>query len=263
MFSADPDQLRQVVTNLILNAQHALKDMPQPRRLSVRTRYKPAHAQLRLVISDNGPGVDPDLRSRVFEPFFTTKPFGSGTGIGLSICHAFVSAHGGSIDLDETPGGGATFKIRLPVVAAQMEDPATQNESVSAVARRRALVIDDERELAELLAEMLTREGFAVEVAFDGEQALAELGRHSYDIILSDVRMPDLDGPALLRRLQSEWPALAKRLIFITGDTVGLGTGSALDNLGRPVIEKPISPEEMRRVIQATLAESHNGYYIL
>jgi len=263
MFSADPDQLSQVVTNLILNAQHALKDMPQPRRLSVRTRYKPAHAQLRLVISDNGPGVDPDLRSRVFEPFFTTKPFGSGTGIGLSICHAFVSAHGGSIDLDETPGGGATFKIRLPVVAAQMEDPATQNESVSAVARRRALVIDDEQELAELLAEMLTREGFAVEVAFDGEQALAELGRHSYDIILSDVRMPDLDGPALLRRLQSEWPALAKRLIFITGDTVGLGTGSALDNLGRPVIEKPISPEEMRRVIQATLAESHNGYYIL
>ena len=75
--------------------------------------------------------------------------------------------------------------------------------------------------------------------------------------------MPDLDGPALLRRLQREWPALAKRLIFITGDTVGLGIGSALDKLGRPVIEKPISPEEMRRVIQATLAESHNGYYIL
>ena len=75
--------------------------------------------------------------------------------------------------------------------------------------------------------------------------------------------MPDLDGPALLRRLQSEWPALAKRLIFITGDTVGIGTGSALDKLGRPVIEKPISPEELRRVIQATLAESHNGYYIL
>ena len=144
-----------------------------------------------------------------------------------------------------------------------MEDPATQNESVSAVARRRALVIDDERDLAELLAEMLEREGFAVDVAIDGEHALAELDRRSYDLVLSDVRMPDLDGPALLRRLQSEWPALVKRLIFITGDTVGLGTGSALDKLGCPVIEKPISPEEMRRVIQATLAERHNGYYIL
>jgi PAS domain S-box-containing protein len=263
MFSADPDQLSQVVTNLILNAQHALKDIPQPRRLSVRTRHKPAHAQLRLVISDNGPGIPPDLRPRVFEPFFTTKPFGSGTGVGLSICHAFVGAHGGSIEIDETPGGGATFKIRLPVVAAQMEDPAAQKESVSEIARRRALVIDDEPELAELLAEMLERDGFAVEVAFDGEHALAALGRRSYDLVLSDVRMPDLDGPALLRRLQSDWPALVKRLIFITGDTVGLGAGSALDKLGRPVIEKPISPEEMRRVIQATLAESHNGYYIL
>ena len=75
--------------------------------------------------------------------------------------------------------------------------------------------------------------------------------------------MPDLDGPALLRRLQIDWPALAKRLIFVTGDTVGLGTGSALDKLGRPVIEKPISPEELRRVIQATLAEYPNGHYIL
>jgi two-component system NtrC family sensor kinase len=263
MFSADPDQLSQVVTNLILNAQHALKDMAQPRRLSVRTYYKPAHAQLRLVISDNGPGIEPDLRSRVFEPFFTTKPVGSGTGIGLSICHAFVTAHGGSIEIDETPGGGATFKIRLPVVAVEAADPATPTEAVSGIARRRALVIDDERDLAELLAEMLEREGFAVEVAFDGENALAELRRRSYDLVLSDVRMPDLDGPALLRRLQSEWPAVAKRLIFITGDTVGLGTGSALDKLGRPVIEKPISPEELRRVIQETLAECHNGYYIL
>jgi two-component system NtrC family sensor kinase len=263
IFSADPDQLSQVVTNLILNAQHALKDIPQPRRLSVRTYYKSVHAQLRLVISDNGPGIEPDLRSRVFEPFFTTKPIGSGTGIGLSICHAFVSAHGGSIEIDETPGGGATFKIRLPVVAVEAAHPATPTESVPEIARRRALVIDDERDLAELLAEMLEREGFAVEVVFDGEHALAELGRRSYDLVLSDVRMPDLDGPALLHRLQSEWPDLANRLVFITGDTVGLGTGSALDKLGRPVIEKPISPEEMRRVIQATLGECHNGSYIL
>jgi two-component system NtrC family sensor kinase len=262
LFSADPDQLSQVATNLILNAQHALKDMPQPRRLSVRTGYKPAHAQIRLVISDNGPGIEPSLRSRVFEPFFTTKPVGGGTGIGLSICHAFVSAHGGSIEIDETPGGGATFKIRLPVVTAEIEDQPARSESVPELARRRALVIDDERDLAELLAEMLTREGFAVEVAFDGNQALAELGSRSYDLVLSDVRMPGLDGPALLRRLQSDWPALAKRLIFITGDIVGLGTGSALDKLGRPVIEKPISPEEMRRVVQVTLAECHNGYSI-
>jgi two-component system NtrC family sensor kinase len=199
----------------------------------------------------------------VFEPYFTTKPVGSVTGVGLSICHAFVSAHGGSIEIDETPGGGATFKIRLPAVTVEAAHAPTPTDSLPEIAGRRALVIDDERDLAELLAEMLEREGFAVEVAVAGEHALAELGRRSYDLILSDVRMPDPDGPALLRRLQSDWPALAQRLIFITGDTVGLGTGSALDKLGRPVIEKPISPEEMRRVIQATLAERQNEYYIL
>jgi CheY-like chemotaxis protein len=123
------------------------------------------------------------------------------------------------------------------------------------IARRRALVIDDEPDIAELIAEMLTRQGFAAEVATSGEEALAELRRGSYDLVLSDVRMPDLDGPALLRRLQRDWPALATRLIFVTGDTLGLGAGSVLDKLGRPVIEKPISPEDIRRVIHATLAE--------
>jgi CheY-like chemotaxis protein len=102
---------------------------------------------------------------------------------------------------------------------------------------------------------MLTREGFAAEVATSGEEALAELYRRSYDLVLSDIRMPDLDGPALLRRLQSDWPVLAERLIFVNGDTLGLGAGSVLDKLGRPVIEKPISPEDLCRVVQAMLAK--------
>ena len=252
-FSADPDQLAQLTTNLVLNAQQALKDAPPPRRLRIRTRYKPEQSQLRLVISDNGPGIPCNLRSRVFEPFFTTKPVGSGTGIGLSICHAIVSAHGGSIEVDETPGGGAMFTIRLPVVAVSAPRLPAQIERVPEIARR-ALVIDDERDIAELIAEMLTREGFAAEVVTSGEEALAELRRGSYDLVLSDVRMPELDGPALLRRLQSDWPALADRLIFVTGDTLGLGAGSVLDKLGRPVIEKPISPDDLRRAVRATLA---------
>jgi CheY-like chemotaxis protein len=204
----------------LLNAEQALKDLPQPRRLRIQTRCKSAQSQLRLVISDNGRGIPRNLRSRVFEPFFTTKPVGSGTGIRLSICHAVVSAHDGSIEVDETPGGGATFTIRLPVVAVEEPRLPVDVERVPEISRRRALVIDDERDIAELIAEMLTREGFAAEVATSGEEALAELRRRSYDLVLSDVRMPDLDGPALLRRLQSDWPALAERLIFVTGDTL-------------------------------------------
>jgi two-component system NtrC family sensor kinase len=255
VLNADPDQLGQLVTNLVLNAQQALKDVPQPRRFHIQTRYKSTQSQLRLVISDNGPGIPANLRSRVFEPFFTTKPVGSGTGIGLSICHAIVSAHGGSIEIDGPPGGGATFTIRLPVVGVDQPSAPARAEPVPEIARRRALVIDDERDIAETIAEMLTREGFAVEVATSGEEALAELHRRSYDLVLSDVRMPELDGPALLRKLQSDWPALADRLIFVTGDTLGLGPGSLLETLGRPIIEKPVTPDEIRRVVSATLAE--------
>jgi len=142
----------------------------------------------------------------------------------------------------------------LPIMMAEALRPAAPAERLPEIARRRALVVDDESEIAELIAEMLNREGFAVEIAGNGEEALGELRKRSYDLVLSDVRMPDLDGPALLRRLQSEWPALAERLIFLTGDTLDLGAGSVLDGLGRPVIEKPISPDEVRRVVQATLA---------
>src|SRR5262249_55664542 len=117
-FDADPDQLGQLVTNLVLNAQQALKDMPEPRRLSIRTRYKTSRAQLPLIVADSGPGIPRGLRSRVFEPFFTTKPVGAGTGVGLSLCDAIVRGHGGWIEIDETPGGGATFTVRLPVVSS-------------------------------------------------------------------------------------------------------------------------------------------------
>jgi PAS domain S-box-containing protein len=251
---ADPDQLGQVITNLVINAQHALKDAPEPRRLRIRTRYKAARSQIRLVIADNGPGIPPDLRSRVFEPFFTTKPVGAGTGVGLSICHAVIRSHGGSIDIDETAGGGATFAIRLPVVQDEARETAAAPQPVADAKRRRALVIDDERGIAELLAEMLTRDGFSVQIAMNGKDALAELARHSYDLILSDVRMPELDGPALLRRLQSDWPTMADRLIFVTGDTLGLGGGSVLDKLGRPVVEKPITRDDLRRAVNRTLA---------
>ena len=253
--NADPDQLGQLVTNLVLNAQHALKDVAEPRRLCIRTQYDASCAQLYLVVSDNGPGIPGPLRSRVFEPFFTTKPVGSGTGIGLSICDAIVREHGGCIEIDETPGGGATFCIHLPIGPVDAHRSVDETPPPMTRASRRALVVDDERDIAELLAEMLTHEGFTVDVGTDGIQATAALERTSYDLVLSDVRMPGLDGPALLRWLEGNRPTLVERLVFVTGDTLGLGTGSAIDKLRRPIIEKPVTPEELRRVVTAMLSE--------
>ena len=111
----DPDQIAHVIANLVSNATQALEaaDMPAPKRLSISAAMEDQEVVIR--IADNGPGVPEDLRERIFEPFFTTKPPEKGTGVGLALCRALARAHGGSLTLKETPGGGASFILRLPL----------------------------------------------------------------------------------------------------------------------------------------------------
>ncbi|MGE0725260.1 MAG: PAS-domain containing protein, partial [Alphaproteobacteria bacterium] len=152
----DGDQINQVLMNLFLNAQQALMETQGNRRLKVAARALPAGDRVRVTIADNGPGVPEELRRRIFDPFFTTKPSGVGTGVGLSVCHGIVLGHGGEIWVEETPGGGATFAIELPVGRAV--DPPVPETPAAAPARargRHVLVIDDETEIAAMLAEIL------------------------------------------------------------------------------------------------------------
>ena len=118
---ADPDQLGQVVMNLVVNAQHALGEVTGPRRLRIETRFLKDRGEVEISVADNGPGVPAEIRSRIFDPFYTTKPSGSGTGVGLSVSLAAVRAHNGAFDLRETPGGGATFVVALPLGAPGAE----------------------------------------------------------------------------------------------------------------------------------------------
>ena len=122
----DPDQISQVLINLIVNAQQALGESSGPRNLAIATRFDLRDGMIWLTVTDSGPGVPPAIKSRIFEPFFTTKPVGMGTGIGLSVCHGVVTAHGGTIVVEDAPGGGAVFVIRLP--------PITQAPEVAAAA---------------------------------------------------------------------------------------------------------------------------------
>jgi two-component system NtrC family sensor kinase len=111
----DPEQIAHVVSNLVSNATQALEaaSMPGPKRLGVSVEM--AGDDMMIGIADNGPGVPAELRERVFEPFFTTKPPEKGTGVGLALCRALARAHGGSLNLEDTPGGGASFILRLPL----------------------------------------------------------------------------------------------------------------------------------------------------
>lgn len=246
---ADADQLTQVFTNLILNAQQALSELTGPRRLAIATRYQPCAHQVRVEVTDNGPGIPAALRSRIFEPFYTSKPVGTGTGIGLSFSYGVVTSHGGQITLEDPPEGGARFVLTLPL--ADAETPAetgTPTREVSAN-HHAILIVDDELDIAEMLGEILAREGHQVEMVASGNEALQKLARQDYDVILSDLKMPDLDGPGLYRQLSQSHPHLLERLVFITGDTLGMGGSEFLARTGRPVVEKPFVPKEIVHMV--------------
>ncbi|MGF1447011.1 MAG: ATP-binding protein [Pikeienuella sp.] len=251
--SGDPDQLAQVFTNLVVNAEHALAALGRAGRLEIQTRHDPSTRQVVAEIRDNGPGIPPEIQARIFEPFFTTKDPGKGTGIGLAFCHRVMERHGGRIAILSEQGAGACFELRLPEARRTRSDAASGADERAAGSETggRVLVIDDEIEVAEVISEMLADLGFAVETCHSGETALERIATGSFDAILSDVKMPGLDGPALLTRLVRERPGAALRLGFVTGDTMGDRAQEFLAGCGRPHLAKPIDPRSLAAFVEA------------
>ena len=251
---ADPDQVQQIVVNLLVNASQALESVDGPREIRVSV-HPPADGKLRLVVADSGPGVPPEIAQRIFEPFFTTKPLGSGTGIGLSVSRGLAQAQGGNLDLISGNGSGAAFELALPLAGAgavvATGSPGTASDSAGARERARAIVIDDEVEIAILLAEALRKAGYHCDIAASGReaQALISARPESYDAVICDLRMPDIDGPRLYRWLVEHHSGLADRTLFVTGDALGSAAGQFLAETQRPVLEKPFAPAEVVRLV--------------
>jgi two-component system NtrC family sensor kinase len=214
---------------------------------------------LSLVVADNGPGIRAENRDRIFEAFFTTKPEGAGTGIGLSISRNLAQAQGGSLELLDSEKG-ACFELRLPVDEAARRTPedGRAHEVFSAPRpRARAIIVDDEAEICELVAEILERAGIDCATAGTGSQARAtiEAAGDAFDIVISDLRMPEMDGSAFFDWLRRDRPALADSTLFMTGDSLGPTAGRFLAASGRPVMEKPFAPDELIRHVSSLLAE--------
>jgi PAS domain S-box-containing protein len=249
---ADADQVHQVLTNLIVNARQALAGRARPRRLRIVTRCDLAGRRALLSVADNGPGVPPELHTKVFDPFFTTKPNGEGTGIGLSLCASIARAHGGTIEVAHTPGGGATFTFALPL-PAQPVRLGHADESERPAKGLRVLIVEDEEEIARTLVEILDGHGHACEVAADGRQALSRIAAGGFDLVVSDVRMPVLDGPGLYEALRHRQPEMMRRVLFITGDTLSPEVQSFLTRSCAPCLEKPFLPDDVIRVMAQVL----------
>jgi PAS domain S-box-containing protein len=246
---ADADQLHQVMLNLIINAQQSLQDEPAPRRIRVASEFDATQGVLRVTVADNGPGIPADLRARVFEPYFTTKPTGVGTGVGLAVSLGIVEAHGGSLTVDCPPDGGALFTITLPVGAVESSDGDYVAPRNASPGERTILVVDDEPDIREALKEILTGAQHRVVTASSGREALKRIAVQNYDAILTDIRMPDLDGRALYQEIERRWPRQAGRVVFVTGDTLTSALRAFVCESGRPVIEKPFLPGEVRRIV--------------
>ena len=235
--TADADQLVQVFVNLFVNAEHAMREVFDERRLTITTgsRANSVFAEVR----DTGPGIKPQIANRIFEPFFSTKSVGAGTGMGLAVSFGMVKAHGGTLEvLPQAPGEGACFRVNLSKGVIKPQTFETQPEATARTARKRVLVVDDEPEVVSLLRDILERAGHEVEHAEHGLEALARVAEAKYDAIFCDLRMPGLDGRSLRKKLIAEHPDYQSRMIFVTGDLLGTAkAGTGID--GCPVVEKP------------------------
>jgi PAS domain S-box-containing protein len=242
------EEIQQIVLNLVLNAEHAMKE--QAGTITIRTDAgENAHT---LQVTDDGPGVNPELRGRVFEPFFTTKEVGQGTGLGLSIALGIATAHGGSLEL--LPGErGACFQLTLPArpVPAASARPAGANaggKDGDTTRPRRALVVEDEAPIRALLARMLTKRGFAVTEAGSCAEAAAAIGPAPFDLVLCDVRLGDGHGIECLRGLRAAQEDIDRRFVFVTGDAAALAEHRR--EYGElAILTKPFTGSDLDRVL--------------
>ncbi|MHB8792955.1 MAG: GAF domain-containing protein [Thermoleophilia bacterium] len=251
MTVADPHQLQQVFVNLISNAEQAMLDFRGSGLLKISTALVDDRIQVSFV--DNGPGISEEIADRVFDPFFTTKDVGKGTGLGLSVCYGVAQDHGGRIWAETVKGQGAKVTVELPVIEAS---PVRVGQNSNAIRRRigKILLVDDEAAIRQVLTETLRQAGHEVETAGNGVVALRMLKKKHYDCVVSDVKMPIMDGPSLHKAAIEIDPDIADSFIFISGDTISPDTRSYLDRIKNSRLAKPFNLVDLETALQKLLA---------
>ncbi|MET4895960.1 response regulator [Sphingomonadaceae bacterium jetA1] len=275
---ADPGQLEQVVVNLAVNARDAILDSRPAGggTLTIQTRavsmadvramkhdILPVADYTALIISDNGTGIPPETLPKIFEPFFTTKELGKGTGLGLSTVYGIIKQSGGYIFADSPPGKGATFSIYLPVHATPAVTTSTAPSGAPPVRTTTPwgsgtiLLVEDEDMVRAVAERALSRQGYTVLSAENGEAALELLDRHGKpDLLISDVVMPTMDGPTMVARVRQRYPDLA--VLFMSGYAEEqLRKSITLPNVG--FLPKPFSVQQLAEATQLALRQQPAG----
>jgi PAS domain S-box-containing protein len=247
-------RLEQVFLNLLINAVQALPD-GQNQRYEIRvTLRRDGTERVVAEVADTGSGIPSDVLDRVFDPFFTTKPAGTGTGLGLPICHRIVTSLGGEIGVKSRLGQGTVFRVSFPVSKEYAPAPkrsTTPPPGTVHAPRGRVLVVDDELPVASMLGRVLGDE-HDVRIATTAREALSLLLEEEFDVILCDLLMPGMSGMDLHAELSTARPGLEKRLIFMTGGAFTPRASEFLAAVPNHRIEKPFDLREMRRLVRET-----------
>ena len=247
----DANQLIQVFLNLVSNAEQAIREVRPSGRIQIRLGQ--TGSRIFATVQDDGVGINSEVLPQIFDPFFTTKRPGGGTGLGLSICLSLVREHGGDIEAQALPAGGAAFTVFLPAALADDSNrPMRASDSsgsgkmtaptLALLKNRSILVVDDEESIRMLLAEGLSARGLKVDCAATAEEALSLALHGTFDAILCDLHLSgtgaNADGYSVAQRLKIASGSNKPELIYMSGGEAGDGQGSsALASL--PRLQKP------------------------
>lgn len=252
-----PAGISQVLINLLINARHAVEDRPE-RRITISTSREAGSVYLR--VEDTGRGMSPEELRHAFDPFFTTKLEVDGAGLGLTVCRTIVANHGGDIMAMSEPDLGSIITVSLPLrtvgdqadATAAASDPAPRFRRAADAAPRRdhILVVDDDANLRALLEEVLVDQGWEVEQAGDGVEALDHLRRHPVDLVVVDLHMPRCDGWAFVDALRQQGDPPA---VVLTSGHLDAAPDSQQHDLIDGFLAKPFTLDDLCATVARSL----------
>ncbi|HEX9289559.1 MAG TPA: PAS domain S-box protein [Anaeromyxobacteraceae bacterium] len=252
-------RLGQVFLNLIVNAAQSIREgAAEKNEIRLATRHW-HDGRIAVEVTDTGSGIAPDHRARIFDPFFTTKPLGVGTGLGLSICHNLVAALGGTIEVESELGKGSRFRVLLRRWEGPAVEPVAPACEAAAPRRGRVLVVDDEPLVGAAVRRALAGD-HEVTVVSRAREALARLDAgEAFDLVVTDLLMPDMTGIDLARELEARAPELAARTVFVTGGAFTPASRAFVEAHREAVLDKPFELERLRELVRRRMPPPASG----
>jgi signal transduction histidine kinase/CheY-like chemotaxis protein len=263
----DPTQIHQVIMNLCTNAYHAMQDKGGKLEViltEIDVGYKEMidkvgmqpGKHLRLLVKDEGCGMEASVLDRIFEPYYTTKEQGKGTGLGLSVIHGIVKNHGGDITVKSTPGKGTIFQVYLPLI--EDVDPDVEFESTDGAIKgeERILLVDDEEQIVAMEQQMLENLGYQVTARTDSAEALKVFAEHpqNFDLVITDMTMPHMTGDQLAQKMLDIEPNIP--VILCTGFNQVITEEKALAMGIQKFVMKPVVKKELATTIRTVLDQN-------